>query len=125
MQFPIVNILIVPSKNYFMNEFGAFVTVYTQIPRSNLNMLMQPRGTVRSDKIKFRAGAAAPSCSLQAKIAIKKMKPTTRFYCPCVYYTVILQVYFFHCRFYASCVPWLIARIEASVRPQAADMLDW
>ena len=37
MQFPIVNILIVPSKNYFMNEIGAFVTVYTQIPRSNLN----------------------------------------------------------------------------------------
>ena len=37
MQFLIVNILIVPSKNYFMNEIGAFVTVYTQIPTSNLN----------------------------------------------------------------------------------------
>ena len=37
MQFPIDNILIVPSKNHFMNEIGDFVTVYTQIPRSNLN----------------------------------------------------------------------------------------
>ena len=36
MQFPIDNILIVPSKNDFMNEIGAFVTVYTQIPTSNL-----------------------------------------------------------------------------------------
>ena len=36
MQFPINNILIVPSKNHFMNEIGDFVTVYTQIPRSNL-----------------------------------------------------------------------------------------
>ena len=34
MQFPIDNILIVPSKNQFMNEIGDFVTVYTQIPRS-------------------------------------------------------------------------------------------
>ena len=38
MQFPIVNILIVPSKNYFVNEIGAFVTVYTQIPTSNLKV---------------------------------------------------------------------------------------
>ena len=37
MQFPIDNILIVPSKNDFMNEIGVFVTVYTQIPTSNLN----------------------------------------------------------------------------------------
>ena len=36
MQFPTVNILIVPTKNDFMNEIGAFVTVYTQIPTSNL-----------------------------------------------------------------------------------------
>ena len=36
MQFPIVNILIVPTKNDFMNGIGAFVTVYTQIPTSNL-----------------------------------------------------------------------------------------
>ena len=38
MQFPIDTILIVPSKNDFMNEIGAFVTVYTQIPTSNLNV---------------------------------------------------------------------------------------
>ena len=42
MQFPIDNILIVPSKNDFMNEIGAFVTVYTQIPRSNLNSSLIP-----------------------------------------------------------------------------------
>ena len=38
MQFPIDNILIVPSKNHFMNEIGDFVTVYTQIPTSNLKI---------------------------------------------------------------------------------------
>ena len=37
-QFSIDNILIVPSKNDFMNEIEAFVTVYTQIPTSNLNL---------------------------------------------------------------------------------------
>ena len=37
MQFPIVNILIVPTKNDFINEIGAFATVYTQIPTNNLN----------------------------------------------------------------------------------------
>ena len=40
MQFPIDNILIVPFKNDFMNEIGALVTVYTQIPTSNLNTLL-------------------------------------------------------------------------------------
>ena len=38
MQFSIVNILIVPTKNYFKNEIGAFVTVYIQIPISNLKL---------------------------------------------------------------------------------------
>ena len=32
MQYPIDNILIVPSKQDFMNEIGVIVTVYTQTP---------------------------------------------------------------------------------------------
>ena len=39
MQFTIDNILIVPSKNDFMNEIGAFVTVYThKYPQVILNL---------------------------------------------------------------------------------------